>query len=238
LCSINFRRDPGGEFRAAIAEAERVGADIHLVDQPLTKTFGNVWKVFSWSRIANVPLSDKAREMKEQTDAAVKKGRKRDDGSRMEIGFDRMTREDLRTEVAHWRKHYPEIIDVMIDERDAYMARAIAGSCGSPRVIVVCGLAHVDGIARRLAEDDGKLWTATATEAKEATVRVLESDDDDDEDSDTDTDEEVEEAKHSNAAASKGAGASKKTSDGSTSTCEQPHPMFVLADLEARAKEK
>ena len=61
----------------------------------------------------------------------------------------------MRTIVAALEANAPALYDALVDSRDAYMAASLLDRLGAAgpgqRVVAVVGMAHEDGIARRLA---------------------------------------------------------------------------------------
>lgn len=54
-------------------------------------------------------------------------------------------RQLVRQLLAVARKNYPEIVNIMLTERDVFMASNLR-KCPGQRVMAVVGLAHLDGI--------------------------------------------------------------------------------------------
>jgi pheromone shutdown-related protein TraB len=73
-----------------------------------------------------------------------------------EADIEKMKQEDiLQTLLADVKKFHPIIEQVLIDERDQYLAQRI-GSAGGQRVVAVVGAAHVPGIKKYLVSGNSK----------------------------------------------------------------------------------
>ncbi|MDM7933853.1 MAG: TraB/GumN family protein, partial [Methanothrix sp.] len=132
---------PGSEMLAAIEAAERTGARVALVDRDVGITIQRFW--------SSMGLLDKARLMWSMVPAALGWGKD-------EIDIDTITQEDIVSQmISEFRKVSPAAANVLIDERDAYLARNILSLSREGRVLAVVGAGHREGIIRRLADPGG-----------------------------------------------------------------------------------
>jgi len=125
---------PGAEMIAAIETAEKVGAQVHLADRDIRITLSRTWRVMSlWDKLKilfQVILS--AGEIDEISEKDIEK----------------MKQEDmLETLLADVKKALPALRDIVIDERDRYLAHKIRTAPGK-RIVAVVGAGHVPGIKK------------------------------------------------------------------------------------------
>ncbi len=128
---------PGDEMRAAIEEAEANGIEVVLVDRNVQITLARVWRGLGfWEKMKllyGATLS--IFEVEELTEKDIEKLKEMD---------------VLTTAVEEMAKYAPTIKEVLIDERDAYMARKIADISSSSRVVGVIGAGHMKGILSQI----------------------------------------------------------------------------------------
>jgi pheromone shutdown-related protein TraB len=129
---------PGAELVEATRVADRLGIPFHLCDRDIRVTLRRAWASMSlWrrSRLLAALLAGMF-ERPEIDEAELRRLRERDVLSELmqELGRD-----------------MPELKRVLIDERDAYLARRIREVPGQ-RIVAVVGAGHVEGMRRALAE--------------------------------------------------------------------------------------
>jgi len=125
---------PGAEMLSAIETAEKVGAQIHLADRDVRVTLSRVWRVMSlWDKLKILfQLILSAGEIEEISEEDVEK----------------MKQEDmLETLLADVEKTLPVLRNILIDERDRYLAHKIKTAQGK-RIVAVVGAGHVPGIKK------------------------------------------------------------------------------------------
>jgi pheromone shutdown-related protein TraB len=123
----------------AIAAAEKTGAAIVPADRDIQITLSRVWRGMGlWAKIklfASIVFSFGGADDIQEAD------------------IEKMKQEDiLQTLLADVKQAHPIIQQVLIDERDQYLAKKISSAAGS-RIVAVVGAAHVPGIKKYLAED-------------------------------------------------------------------------------------
>ncbi len=129
---------PGQEMVNAIEAAEKIEADVVPADRDIQITLSRVWRGMGmWARIkllfSMVFSFGSADDIQEED-------------------IEKMKQEDiLQTLLADVKKFHPIIEQVLIDERDQYLAQRIA-SAGGHRVVAVVGAAHVPGIRKYLTD--------------------------------------------------------------------------------------
>ncbi len=128
---------PGSEMLAAIEAAKKAGARVALVDRDISITIQRFWSAMS--------LLDKARLVWSLLPAAF--GRGEDE----EIDIDTITQDDIVSQmISEFRKISPGAANVLVDERDAFLARNLYLLSKQGRVLAVVGAGHREGITRHL----------------------------------------------------------------------------------------
>lgn len=125
---------PGAEIISAIETAEKVGAQIHLADRDIRITLSRTWRVMSlWDKLKILfQLILSVGEIEEISEKDIEK----------------MKQEDmLETLLADVKKSLPVLKDILIDERDRYLAHKIKTAPGK-RIVAVVGAGHVPGIKK------------------------------------------------------------------------------------------
>lgn len=123
---------PGDEMRAAIEEAEAQGIEVVLVDRPVQITLARAWRGLGfWEKMKLFYGSIVSIfEVEELTEKDIEKLKETD---------------VLTTAVEEMARYAPTIKEVLLDERDAYMAKKIA-DIHSNRIACVIGAGHMKGI--------------------------------------------------------------------------------------------
>jgi pheromone shutdown-related protein TraB len=126
---------PGEEMIRAIETGESVGATIHLADRDIRITLSRVWRSMGlWSKLKL--LFQLILSLAEVEDI-------------VEEDIEKMKQEDvLETLLAEVGKSLPELREILIDERDAYLAQKIKTAPGK-KIIAVVGAGHVPGIKQK-----------------------------------------------------------------------------------------
>ncbi|MCB1158307.1 MAG: TraB family protein, partial [Leptospiraceae bacterium] len=135
---------PGDELRKAISEAENIGAKIVPVDREvqttLKRSWGNVGFFSKMYLLSNLIASLLVKE-----DISPDK-------------IEEMKSEDaLKDLFSQLPARYSEIKNVIIDERDIYLAENIRrASFGSKKLFAVVGAGHLEGIIKHI-ENENKI---------------------------------------------------------------------------------
>lgn len=125
---------PGEEMIEAVKNAEQIGAQVHLADRDIRITLSRTWHLMGfWSKIKllfQMILSiGEVEEIKEED-------------------VEKMKQEDvLETLLAEVGKSLPILKDILIDERDQYLAEKIRTAPGQ-KIVAVVGAGHVQGIKK------------------------------------------------------------------------------------------
>lgn len=127
---------PGAEMLSAIEKAESTGARVALIDRDIQVTIGRFWSKMSFF--------EKLKLFGSLAGASLGFGTK-------EIDMDTVTHEDVVSQlISELRKMAPNAASVLIDERDAFMAKNLIDISGSGKVVAVVGAGHRGGIQKYL----------------------------------------------------------------------------------------
>lgn len=128
---------PGSEMLAAIEAAKRVGARVALVDRDIGITIQRFWSAMGFF--------DKLRLVWSLLPAALGWG---DDE---QIDIDNITQSDVVGQmISEFRKISPGAANVLVDERDLFLARNIFLLSKQGKVLAVVGAGHREGIIKHL----------------------------------------------------------------------------------------
>ncbi|HEY9247023.1 MAG TPA: TraB/GumN family protein, partial [Candidatus Methanoperedens sp.] len=127
---------PGAEMLSAIEMAEKNGARIALIDRDIQITLGRFWNRMSFFEKLKLFFS--------LVGASLGFGKE-------EIDINTVTQEDVVTQlVSELRKMAPSAASVLLDERDAFMARNLSEIGKEGTVVAVVGAGHREGIQKYL----------------------------------------------------------------------------------------
>ncbi len=125
----------GGEMLQGIESAKEIGAELVLADRNLKTTFLRIWRKLSFIEKSKLFVSFfYASEEEEITDQTL---------------LDLMKEDMLEAALAGMRKQFPKIGQILISERDQYLANKIKEAPGN-KVVAVLGGAHVPGIKKEI----------------------------------------------------------------------------------------
>ena len=131
---------PGSEMLAAIESAKKIGARVALVDRDIGITIQRFWSAMGFL--------DKVRLIWSLIPAAFGWGEE-------EIDIDSITQDDIVSQmISEFRKISPGAANVLVDERDAYIARNLLQLSKEGRVLAVVGAGHREGITKHLAHPE------------------------------------------------------------------------------------
>lgn len=134
-----FDINPGAEMIKAIETAEAVGAEIHLADRDIRTTLSRTWRAMGlWGKIKLMfQLVLSLGEVEDIKEEDIEKMKQQD------------VLESLLAEVG---KSLPILKDILIDERDQYLADKIRNAPGN-KIVAVVGAGHVPGIQKYWHKD-------------------------------------------------------------------------------------
>ncbi|CAG9858218.1 unnamed protein product [Phyllotreta striolata] len=142
---------PGGEFRVAYNEAQKISSDIHLGDRSIGITLQRALAKLSWFQTLKLTwhlLTSKDHVSAEE----IEKCKERD---------------ILAQLLADLAGEYPSLREVFLDERDVFLANSLQlaveakwkqgqGQTEPIRIVGVVGIGHVPGIIKLWPEDQNK----------------------------------------------------------------------------------
>ena len=134
-----FDIKPGQEMMQAIESADAVGAEIYLADRDIRTTLARTWRAMGlWGKIKLMfQLVMSMGEVEDLKEADVEK----------------MKQEDvLQTLLAEVGQSLPVLKEILIDERDQYLAEKIRNAPGK-NIVAVVGAGHVPGIKKHWDAD-------------------------------------------------------------------------------------
>lgn len=132
----NLGVNVGGEMIQGIESAKAVGAELVLADRNIQATFLRIWrKLSAWekAKLLSSLLFDMDDE-EEVTEQTVK---------------DLLQQDMLESVMASMKQEYPKIGQILISERDQYLANHIKSAPGQ-KVVAVLGGAHVPGVKEEI----------------------------------------------------------------------------------------
>lgn len=129
-----FDIKPGAEMIQAIESGEAIDARIHLADRDIRVTLSRTWRVMGlWAKLKI--LFQMLLSFGEVDDITEK-------------DIEKMKQEDmLESLLAEVGKSLPVIREILIDERDRYLAEKIRNAPGR-KIVAVVGAGHVPGIKK------------------------------------------------------------------------------------------
>lgn len=125
---------PGEEMIKAIEKAEAIGAEIHPVDRDIQITLSRTWRIIGlWGKIKL--LFQLLLSMGDVDDITKE-------------DIEKMKQQDvLQTLLKDVEKSHPVLTNILIDERDRYLAQKIKNTSGK-KIVAVVGAGHVPGIKK------------------------------------------------------------------------------------------
>lgn len=129
----------GGEMLQGIESAEAVGAGLVLADRNIQTTFLRIWRKLGFVEKVKLLFSlfFSFDEDSELTDADLQELLKQD---------------MLESMMSSMRKEFPKIGDILISERDQYLAGKIKEAPGK-KIVAVLGGAHVPGVKEEIYKE-------------------------------------------------------------------------------------
>jgi pheromone shutdown-related protein TraB len=131
--------DPGSEMIAAMDEAKKQGVDVALVDRDITVTLRRAWK--------RMGLREKFRLAWEFLKALIGY----DEEEIEDIDLEKLMDQDvISAMMEEFGEIAPSITEVLINERDKYIAKKILEESKKGKVVGVVGAGHLNGIQKYL----------------------------------------------------------------------------------------
>ena len=134
--------DPGSEMIAAMDEAKKQGLDVALVDRDITVTLRRAWK--------RMGFREKFRLAWEFLKALIGY----DEEELEEVDLEKLMDQDvISTMMEEFGEIAPSITEVLINERDKYIAKKIIEESKKGKVVGVVGAGHLNGIQKYLQKE-------------------------------------------------------------------------------------
>tara|TARA_A100001035_G_scaffold232385_1_gene194777 strand:- start:18 stop:1172 length:1155 start_codon:yes stop_codon:yes gene_type:complete len=131
-------QQPGAELLAAVEAAEEYGLEVKLVDRDIQTTLRRAWKNMRFKEKAGLMWALLADE---------------DTDEELELEEMLADKDLLTSLMEELREVSPGAGEVLIDERDEFIARKISEIRGDGKVLAVLGAGHLDGVSKLLSED-------------------------------------------------------------------------------------
>lgn len=134
---INEGQQPGAELLAAVEAANEVGCEVALVDRDIQTTLRRAWK--------RMKLREKWRLLTSLLE---------DEDEDEDLDVNELLQDsDLLSSMMEELKGFsPGAGEVLIDERDAYIASKLNRLDGEKRILAVLGAGHLNGVAKKLSD--------------------------------------------------------------------------------------
>lgn len=125
---------PGEEMIAAIEEGDIIQAQIHLADREIHVTLSRIWRIMGfWEKVKFLfQFILSIGDVDEIGEAEIEKMK---------------TQDVLQTLLADVEKSHPVLKEILITERDQYLAEKIRSAPGE-KIVAVVGAGHVPGIKK------------------------------------------------------------------------------------------
>lgn len=126
----------GGEMLQGIKSADEIGSKIVLADRDIRTTFSRIWRLLSakekFKLLYNILLMDE------------------EDSDISEEDLQELLGQDvLDSMMSEMKKEFPKIGQVLISERDQYLAHKIKNAPGE-KIVAILGAAHVPGVKEEI----------------------------------------------------------------------------------------
>lgn len=139
---INEGQQPGAELLAAVEVANEVGCEVALVDRDIQTTLRRAWKRMRLREKWRLLTSLLAEEEDED-----------------ELDVNELLQDsDLLSSMMEELKGFsPGAGEVLIDERDGYIAAKLNALDGEKRILAVLGAGHLNGVAEKLNDEPASI---------------------------------------------------------------------------------
>lgn len=128
--------NPGDEMKAAAEAADELGVPYHFCDREVATTLRRAWGLSGlWNKMKLLSALVSSAFSNEQLSAEEVEALKKNGAI-----------EDMMGDLA---EYLPKVKEVLIDERDRYLAAKIY-ACGSGKIVAVVGAGHMNGIVEWL----------------------------------------------------------------------------------------
>jgi pheromone shutdown-related protein TraB len=131
--------NPGQEMIQAISSAKEMNAHLVLADRDIQVTFSRIWKKLSlWGKLHIFFMLIFSMFSKEKIS---------------EEEIERLKSEDILTAaLSELARSFPQLKNILIDERDQYLAEKIKMAPGN-KVVAIVGAGHIPGIKKEIDKE-------------------------------------------------------------------------------------
>lgn len=137
--AINMDSNSGGEMLEGIKQAKELNVPLVLADRPIKTTFSRIWN--------SLALYEKSKLLVSIIGSIF------DDEEISEEDLQALKEADaLEAALNEVGKEFPNVIKILVDERDAYLSSKIKNAPGK-KIVAIIGAAHAGGIERNLDKD-------------------------------------------------------------------------------------
>jgi len=153
--------EPGSEMIAAMKEAEKHGLEVALVDRDISITLKRAWR--------KMGIREKFRLTWEFLKAIMGY----DEEELEELDLKKLMDQDVISALMdEFSEIAPSITDVLIHERDIYIAKKILDESKKGKVVAVVGAGHLKGIQKQLEKKELKIDLKTLEDVPKKRVKI------------------------------------------------------------------
>ena len=134
---IDEGQQPGAELLAAVTAAEEAGLEVSLVDRDIQTTLRRAWNKMGFREKFGLMWALLAED---------------EDEEELELEKVLADKDLLTSLMEELREVSPGAGEVLIDERDEFIARKISDIRGERKVLAVLGAGHLDGVSKYLSD--------------------------------------------------------------------------------------
>ena len=134
---IDEGQQPGAELLAAVTAAEEAGLEVALVDRDIQTTLRRAWNKMGFREKFGLMWALLAED---------------EDEEELELEKVLADKDLLTSLMEELREVSPGAGEVLIDERDEFIARKISDIRGDGKVLAVLGAGHLDGVSKYLSD--------------------------------------------------------------------------------------
>lgn len=134
---IDEGQQPGAELLAAVIAAEEAGLEVSLVDRDIQTTLRRAWNKMGFREKFGLMWALLAED---------------EDEEELELEKVLADKDLLTSLMEELREVSPGAGEVLIDERDEFIARKISEVRGEGKVLAVLGAGHLDGVSKYLSD--------------------------------------------------------------------------------------
>ena len=134
---IDEGQQPGAELLAAVTAAEEAGLEVSLVDRDIQTTLRRAWNKMGFREKFGLIWALLAED---------------EDEEELELEKVLADKDLLTSLMEELREVSPGAGEVLIDERDEFIARKISEVRGDGKVLAVLGAGHLDGVSKYLSD--------------------------------------------------------------------------------------